>query len=154
MKIGVDLSFIRPDHTNGGTEACIINLIKGFINIGKIEEFIFFIHEDIYAEYKKMFPTVQFHVYKIGGNHKIRTLLFQTFCLKHLIKDLKIETIYFPTYTTGLRNNYGIPIIVNPHDLQFKFYPEYFSKIKLFYLNELYRSSLKKADKIIEETSK
>ena len=47
MRVAVDLSFIRPDHTNGGTESCIKNLMKGWINAGVIEQFLFFIHEDV-----------------------------------------------------------------------------------------------------------
>lgn len=41
MRVAVDLSFIRPDHTNGGTESCIKNLMKGWINAGVIEQFLF-----------------------------------------------------------------------------------------------------------------
>lgn len=149
MKIGVDLSFIKSDHTNGGTEACIINLMKGFEEIGKLDEFTFFIHEDIYIEYKRNFPNANFQTYKLGGSHKIRTMIFQTLCLKKFVQKHALDCIYFPTYTTGLRLNYGVPVIVNPHDIQFKYYPEYFSKLKRVYLDFLYRHSLSKADLIV-----
>ena len=38
---------------------------------------------------------------------------------------------------------------MNPHDIQFKFYPEYFSSLKRWYLDKGYAHSLSKADGII-----
>lgn len=149
MIIGVDLSFIRPDHTNGGTESCIKNLMSGWIEIGVIEDFIFFIHEEIYQDYKKRYPQCRYVRYQRRGSHKVRTTLFQTFELPCLIKKYHIDVLYYPTYTTGYYKSLAIPAVVNPHDIQFKFYPEYFSIIKRWYLDFGYSHSLKKADRII-----
>lgn len=149
MKIGVDLSFIRPDHTNGGTESCIKNLICGWINNGIIKDFIFFIHEDIYKEYVKLYPECNYIRYQCRGNHKVRTTYFQTVLLPRLIKKYNVEVLYYPTYTSGYYFRASIPVVVNPHDIQFKFFPEYFSWFKRFYLNLGYSHSLKNADLII-----
>lgn len=149
MKIGVDLSFIRPDHTNGGTESCIKNLICGWINIGRIKDFVFFIHEDIYEEYLNLYPECYFIRYHCGGSHKVRTTYFQTFLLPQLIKKYDVKVLYYPTYTSGYYFKINIPVVVNPHDIQFKFFPEYFSWFKRFYLNFGYSHSLKSADLII-----
>lgn len=149
MTVGVDLSFIRPDHTNGGTESCIKNLIRGWIINGKIKEFIFFIHEDIYKDYKLLFPECHFICYRLEGSHKIRTTWFQTFLLPQFIKKYHIDILYYPTYTSGYYLNMRIPVVVNPHDIQYKYYPEYFSFRKRWYLDFGYSHSLKKADRII-----
>lgn len=149
MKVAVDLSFIRSDHTNGGTESCIKNLINGWINNGVIKNFLFFIHEDIHLEYKKLYPECRFISYEYKGSHKIRTTWFQTFLLPGLLKTYKVDVLYYPTYTTGYYLNLKIPVIVNPHDIQFKFLPKNFSILKRWYLNFGYAHSLKKADKII-----
>ncbi|WP_097003394.1 glycosyltransferase family 4 protein [Lacrimispora amygdalina] len=149
MTVGVDLSFIRPDHTNGGTESCIKNLIRGWIINGKIKEFIFFVHEDIHKDYKMLFPECRFICYRMGGSHKVRTTWFQTFILPRLVKKYKIDVLYYPTYTSGYYRILGVPVVVNPHDIQYKFYPEYFSFLKRWYLNLGYSHSLKKADRII-----
>ncbi len=149
MKIAVDLSFIRPDHTNGGTESCIKNLIKGWSEAGVLEKFVFFIHEDIYQVYRELFPECQFIIYRLKGNHKLRTTWFQTWILPKWIKKYQINVLYYPTYTTGYYPKLSIPVVVNPHDVQFKFYPEYFHTWKRWYLNTGYRHSLKNADVII-----
>lgn len=149
MRIAVDLSFIRPDHTNGGTESCIKNLMKGWIQQGVISDFLFFIHEDILRDYESMFPECVFLSYRTRGNHKMRTIWFQSCILPFWIKKYDVNILYYPTYTTGYYLNLSIPVIVNPHDLQFKFYPEYFSLFKKMYLDIGYRHSLKRADTII-----
>jgi glycosyltransferase involved in cell wall biosynthesis len=149
MRIGVDLSFIRPDHTNGGTESCIKNLMDGWTINGKIKEFIFFIHEDIYKDYKKIFPECNFICYRLGGGHKIRTTWFQTFILPQLVKKYSIDVLYYPTYTSGYYFDINIPVVINPHDIQYKYYPEYFSLFKRWYLDFGYSHSLKRANRII-----
>jgi len=149
MTVGVDLSFIRPDHTNGGTESCMKNLIRGWIINGSIKDFIFFIHEDIHKDYRKLFPECHFICYRLGGSHKVRTTWFQTFILPQLVKKYKIDVLYYPTYTSGYYLAINIPVVINPHDIQYKFYPEYFPLLKHWYLDFGYSHSLKNADKII-----
>ncbi|WP_349671685.1 glycosyltransferase family 1 protein [Lacrimispora sp.] len=149
MTVAVDLSFIRPDHTNGGTESCIKNLTRGWIKNGVIKDFIFFIHEDIYDDYGMLFPECRFIQYQSKSSHKVRTTWFQTFELPHLIDQYKVDVLYYPTYTTGYYLKLKIPVIVNPHDIQFKFFPEYFSRLKRLYLDFGYSHSLKRANKII-----
>lgn len=153
MRIGIDLSFIRPDHKNGGTEAAIKNLIKGFEEIkasGEIaDEFIYFVHRDIYKDYHKIFPGLTYAVYDMKGPHALRTIIFQTCYLPKLAEEKKLELLYFPTFQTGLKNRWSIPLVVNPHDIQYKYYPEYFSPLKRIYFQLFYRNALKKSDKII-----
>lgn len=149
MIVGVDLSFIRPDHANGGTESCIKNLIAGWIRNGVIENFVFFIHEDIYEEYVASYPVCKFVRYAYKGSHKTRTTRFQTFLLPVLIDRYNVDVLYYPTYTTGYYRKINVPVVINPHDIQFKFYPEYFSSLKRLYLEMGYSHSLKKAHKIV-----
>ena len=153
MRIGIDLSFIRPDHKNGGTEAVIKNLIKGFEELkasGEIEdEFLYFIHRDIYRDYRKEFPKLNFRVYHSKGPHALRTVMFQTFWLPQLANEEKLDLLYFPTFQTGLYNKWSLPLVVNPHDIQYKYYPEYFSFPKRRYFQLFYKNALKKADRVI-----
>lgn len=152
MKIGIDLSFIRPDHKNGGTEAVIKNLIKGFEEVKKQEELpqmVYFVHRDIYKDYKKAFPNLCYRVYDAKQPHAIRTILFQTFRLPRLVKAENLDLLYFPTFQTGLKRRWKLPLIVNPHDIQYKYYPEYFSSFKRLYFQLFYGNALRKADRVI-----
>lgn len=153
MRIGIDLSFIRPDHKNGGTEAVMKNLIKGFEELkssGKItDDFIYFIHRDIYEDYHKDFPNLVYRIYDTKLPHALRMIKFQTFDLPKLSAKEKLDLLYFPTFQTGLGCGWKIPLVVNPHDIQYKYYPEYFRLLKRCYFQVFYGNSLKKADKVV-----
>ena len=152
MRMGIDLSFIRPDHKNGGTEAAIKNLIKGFEQIKEtddVTEIIYFIHRDIYKDYQQLFPSLTYHIYDLKGPHPVRTICFQTFYLKTLVQKEKLDLLYFPTFQTGLRKKWPVPLVVNPNDIQYKYYPEYFSGLKRRYFQLFYSNALKKADSLI-----
>ena len=154
MKIGIDLSFIRPDHKNGGTESALKNLIRGIESIRqqpkyKDLEFVFFIHQDIYEDYRLLFPDLNYRIYHTKGSHPVRMIWFQTFVLPGLVKKEHLDLMYFPTFQTGLKKKWNIPLIINPNDIQYKYYPEYFSKAKRIYYNIFYRNSLKKATVLI-----
>ncbi len=152
MKIGIDLTFIKADHKNGGTESVIKNLMKGISAMnaeGTLDDdIIFFIHESLYKEYKKMFPDLKFKPYRMPGKHAIRMILFQTLYLPKLAKKEQLDVLYFPTFQTGL-GKFDMPVVVSPHDIQFKYYPEYFSTGKRIYYQIFYKRALKRAKKLI-----
>lgn len=147
--IGIDLSFVRPDHKNGGTETYVKNLMHGFEELGVSGNIVYFIHKDIYEDYKKEFIKSKFIIYSGKGSHKIRMLLFQTFSIPKLVKNKKIKLVFEPTYTSGLRWKCNYPIVSNPEDLQFKFYPEYFNKIRWIYINLMTWLTFRKSDYVI-----
>lgn len=156
MRVGVDLSFIRPDHKNGGTEAVMKNLIKGLRELeedGCPLDMVYFIHRDIYEDYNKMFPFLKYRVYDSSLPHALRTIAFQTFRLHKLLREEKVDVLYFPTFQTGLRSKWEIPLVVNPHDIQYKYYPEYFSRFKRIYFQVFYKNALKKANRIVAISS-
>lgn len=154
MKIGIDMTFIRPDHKNGGTESALKNLIKG-IEAVRAEapyqdmEFLYFIYKDVYPEYKKQFSNLQYCVYDMKGSHAFRMVFFQSFILPGLVKKKQLDLLYFPTFQTGLKLKWPVKLVVNPHDIQFRYYPEYFSKLKRIYYYIFYGLALKKADAVI-----
>lgn len=152
MRIGIDLSFIRPDHKNGGTEAVMKNLIKGFEELdanGLKTDIVYFIHRDIFKDYAEMFPNLNYKVYDSKLPHALRTVVFQTFRLHRLLVEERVDVLYFPTFQTGLRRRFKIPVVVNPHDIQYKYYPEYFSRFKRMYFQMFYGNALKKSDSIV-----
>ncbi|MBQ8189522.1 MAG: glycosyltransferase family 4 protein [Lachnospiraceae bacterium] len=152
MRIGIDLSFIRPDHKNGGTEAVMKNLIRGFEELkadGQEMDMVYFVHRDIYKDYVVMFPHLKYKVYDSKLPHALRTIVFQTFRLHRLLQEEGIDVLYFPTFQTGLRTQWKIPLVVNPHDIQYKYYPEYFSRLKRIYFQIFYGNALKKATSIV-----
>ncbi len=147
--IGIDLSFVRPDHKNGGTETFIKNLMHGFERIGVSNQIRYFIHEDVYEEYKREYKKSKFIVYKIKGNHKFRMLYFQTFCLSRLVNKYQIKLVYEPSYASGLRIKTKYKVASNPEDLQHKFYPQYFGKLQRLYINTMVWLTFKKSNKVI-----
>lgn len=157
-KIGIDLSFIRPDHKNGGVEAYIRNLMSGFEEIGVSGELLYFIHKDIYEQYRKDFAKSSFCVFRTRGGHKAGMLLFQTFGIPKLVRRYHLKTIFFPSYTSGFASLSGCRVIVNPHDLQHVYCPENFSMMQRIYRKLTYGISFQKCScaiaisKYVEET--
>lgn len=149
MKIGIDLTFIRPDHKNGGTESSLKNLMKGLLAERKIHDYLFLIHKDLYEDYRKLFPEAEFYVYQMKGKHPVRMILFQTFYLTRIIKEQHIDLMYFPTFQSGLLRKFKVPVVVNTNDIQYKYYPEYFSFLKRKYYDLFYKRAMQKADAIV-----
>lgn len=147
--IGIDLSFVRPDHKNGGTETFMKNLMHGFENIGVSDRIVYFIHEDIYKDYSEEFKNSHFLGNTTKGNHKFRMLYFQTFALPRMVKKYQIELVYEPSYVSGLRTKTKYKVVSNPEDLQHKFYPQNFGKLQRLYINLMVWLTFKKSCKVI-----
>lgn len=148
MKVGIDLSFIRADH-NGGTEVVARNLLKGFGLIGKSKNIVIFISKELVGSIKKIMPEAEFVSYSLPGNHKVRTLLYQSLFLPRLARSKKLDLLFFPSYSSGLFNHFDMPVVVNPHDIQFKFYPSNFSLLKIKLMDLFYSNSFRKASGIV-----
>ncbi len=155
MRVGIDLSFVKANHKNGGTEAQVKNIIKGIVSLRETGEtpedfsLVCFIHRELYDEYRAYFPEVEFCVYDMPGGHAARTIRFQTTALAKLLKENNVDLLYFPTFQTGLKRHWDLPVTVNPNDIQFKYYPEYFSTAKRAYYQLFYTNALVKADRIV-----
>lgn len=137
-KIGIDLSFIRPDHKNGGVETYIRNLMAGFEKTGASREIVYFIHRDVCREYRKEFAGSSFCVHRTGGGHKAGMLLFQTFGIPALAGKYRLAAVFFPSYASGLWPFGSCRIIVNPHDLQHVYCPGNFSALQRIYRKLVY----------------
>lgn len=148
-QIGIDLSFVRMDHKNGGIESYVRNLMSGFEEIGVSEEILYFIRDEIYEEYRKCFVRSHFFVYRARGGHKAGMLSFQTFGIPKLVRRFRIPIVFFPSHTSGLGMIRGCRVIVNPHDLQHKYFPEYFSLMQKIYRNLTYGISFFKCSRVI-----
>ncbi len=144
FEIGIDLSFIRPDHKNGGTESYIRNLMSGFEEIGVSGNIVYFIRRDIYKEYKKDFPKSSFIVYQTRGRHKSGMLLFQTLGIPRLASRYHLLTVFFPAYASGFLPYRNCRAVVNPHDLQHEYCLDNFSIIQRIYRRLIYGLSLLK----------
>lgn len=133
--IGIDLSFVRPDHKNGGIETYIKNLMHGFEELNYSDEILYFVHEDTFKEYQLEFSRSHFQVYKSILSHKLRMLIFQTLTIPRIVKKYGIKVIFEPTYTSGFLPFSTYTIISNPHDLQHKYYPKNFTWLRRLYIN-------------------
>lgn len=57
--------------------------------------------------------------------------------------------MFFPTYIRAINSIRNVKVISNIHDLQFKHYPNYFSRTQRLVFNLFYPISLKKSDRLI-----
>lgn len=135
MRIGVEAFFLKPSH-GGGKEQVLFNLLKGFQHIGRASTIHVFAYDYSADILKELIPDAEFTFvpYKnIFGYKTLNDSFLKTFRLKGLVKQHKIDVLFFPHYNTGLRK-FKIPSVVLPHDIQTVSNPAQFSlKARMIY---------------------
>lgn len=149
MKIGIDVLFLRPGKV-GGTESYIKNLIKGLSLLENNNHYYYIFASknilDIFNINNRNFEIVNCN---INNSFRLRRLVYQNLFLPKLIREKKIDLMFFPTYTRFITRIRRVKTISNIHDLQYKHFPKYFSFAKKLAFNIFYPISVKKSDYLI-----
>ena len=148
MKIGIDALFLRPQQV-GGTESYLRNLLKGFSLFDRENEYFIFTSTNNYSTFE--FNTSNFHLIKcdVDNSNRVKRLYYQNVHLPKQIKKIRLDLMFFPTYTRCLDNLDGLKVVSNIHDLQYKHFPKYFSFSKKVIFKIFYPMSIKKSDYLI-----
>ena len=155
MKIGLYADIKVADA--GGIQQYIEKL---FIELQKKDDQIFVVtNEDFYQDFFVAFKdkkNIEFHIVsnkqklfsKIFLNHKVNKItdfILSGLCLnkiffpnlntKYIVEKASLDLIHFPIQYIPL-GKWNIPVFITLHDLQDKYYPEYFSQKDLIYRNK------------------
>ena len=148
MKIGIDALFLRFEKV-GGTESYLKNLLKGFSHINEFNEYYVFVSKNYYNRFNLASNKINFIKCNINNSNRVKRILYQNIILPIKIKKINPDIMFFPTYTRCINILDGISVISNVHDLQYKYYPEYFSFSKILLFKFFYSLSIKKSDHLI-----
>lgn len=134
----ISLLFIIPSKV-GGAENYIYNLIDAFNN-KKLLKFTLLVDFDYYDFYRERFPNNKIVTHKIFFHRRLDELL-----IFFLNREIKNYNLYFsPNYITPILPFYcKTKIFTTIHDIQFKFFPEYFNFLKKIWLEYNIKRTLK-----------
>ena len=140
----ISLLFIIPSKV-GGAENYIYNLIDGFNNEGKTN-FTLLVDLKYIDHFKKRFPNNNIISHKIIFQRRVDELLI--FFLNKKLKSFK--SYFSPNYITPFIPLWKkVKVFTTIHDIQFKFFPEYFNLLKRIWLNFNISRTLKRSYKTI-----
>ncbi len=148
IRIGIDGLYIIPGEI-AGTGSYLMNLIKGLESVDNENEYFIFATKSNYKSFnisKKNFKIV---ICDFDNTIRFNRVLFTSTKLPKIIKNNKIDVMFFPTYVRSIQNIKGVKIISNVHDIQYKHFKENFSFSKRVLFSFTYPLSFKKSDKNI-----
>lgn len=133
----------------GGTESYLRNLLKGIQNINDNNEYYLFVSKNNFKKFKSVYENFNIIECNINNSNRVKRILYQNLILPNKIKKINPDIMFFPTYTRCMNKLNGIKVISNIHDLQYKYYPEYFNLAKRLIFNIFYPRSIKKSNYLI-----
>lgn len=150
MRIGIDLTWLKPQ-VSGGIESFAHNLLKGFIQVNTNHEFILFLSKDNanFFTYINNVPNFSSYICSCTSYKVLQRIIWQNLYFNRILKKQKIEICFTPFYNKPLRKSKYSKTVTVIHDLQALHYPEYFSKIKYYWLKFAWKKTLITSDEII-----
>lgn len=152
MKIGIDLLWVRVGKC-GGTESFIRNLLSGFAEYDKENEYVLFAAKDnaeSFEKYEKDSKNMRIVKCPTKSESRVGRILWENLHLDNVAKREDVDLMYIPVYSMPRRRKKNnIPYVVTIHDLQGWHYPEYFSKTRLAFLKKEWKYATDNAEIIV-----
>jgi len=148
VRIGFDLSFIRPGKT-GGIEFFTRGLLSGFQELGfgiSDPQLVLFLSEnnaDAFSE----FPFPQ-KVLPFENSNHMKTILWDWFFMEKEIRSSGVQLMFVPAPVYPLRKS-QVPKIMVIHDTRFLSLPDTFSLFQKAKRRIAYKAALKRASLVI-----
>lgn len=150
MRIGIDLLWVRVGIC-GGTESFIRNLMDGFGQYDRINEYVLFTAEDnhdSFASYES-YPNMSRHQCMVKCANQPGRILWENLHLDKEGKKQGIDLMFIPVYSMPMKHGSSIPYVSVIHDLQALHYPQYFSLVKRLFLRYTWKNTCRTADRVI-----
>ena len=140
MRIGIDLLWVRPGKC-GGTESFIRNLMHGFAQYDKEDQYILFVAKDNTDSFQayKQYPNMRLKVCPVQCAGQPKRILWENLHLDKYAARESVEVMFIPVYSKPSSRGSKIPYVSVIHDLQALHYPQYFSMIKRIFLKRSWR---------------
>lgn len=153
MKIGIDLTWLKPQKS-GGVEAYIKNLIGGFIKLEDENEYVLFLAKDNASDLQNLFNDKRINsvVCNTKAFNVKEHLLWQNLCQYRILKKHNINFCFFPVYEMPIYKSKKIKNVTTIHDIQAYHYPEYFSKLENIWFRLGWRTAILNSNRIVAIT--
>lgn len=150
MRIGIDLLWVRPGIC-GGTESFIRNLLEGFKEFDRENEYFLFAARDNESTFRHYEENghMSVHVCNVNCNSQPRRILWENIFLDRTARREGIDVMYIPVYSMPRTHGSGIPYVCTIHDVQALHYPQYFSPVKRLFLKQAWHYACRKAGRVV-----
>lgn len=147
MRIGIDLLWVKPG-MSGGTESYTRNLLYGFGELDKENEYVLFVAKDnvdSFTDYKK-YDNMQQVVCNVKCYSPLKRYFWENLHMDNYARKAKVDVMFIPVYSKPFTYGSGIPYVTAIADLQAMHYPQYFSKIMYLYMRFIWKYTCSTAD--------
>lgn len=150
MRIGIDLLWVRVGIC-GGTESYIRNLLDGFAEYDKQNEYVLFAAKDHVRSFAKYAdkPHMRLQACRVESRNRIRRIFWENAFLDAAAARCRIDVMLIPVYSKPAAHVSGIPYISVIHDFQALHYPEYFSPAKRCFLNASWKRTVRTSARLV-----
>ncbi|MGH4052325.1 MAG: glycosyltransferase family 4 protein [Clostridium sp.] len=148
IRIGIDGLYIIPGEI-AGTGSYLMNLIKGLQSVDNENEYFIFATKSNCESFNINNKNFKIVICDLDNTIRFNRVLYTSTKLPNIIKDNKLDVMFFPTYVRCIQNLKEIKTISNVHDIQYKHFKENFSFSKRVLFSFTYPLSFKKSDKNI-----
>jgi len=153
MRIGINTLFMLPGKV-GGTETYVRGLVYGLSQVDKKNEYVLFTRDEnhhIFEYNSEQFSKI---LCPVPAKDRLTRVAYEQLFLHRLVVKHGIDVLHSPGYVSPVVGKFGK--VVTIHDMQYVYYPGYFSKTKLLYWKYLLPLSATKSDVIltVSENSK
>lgn len=151
MRIGIDLLWVKHKKS-GGIESYIRNLLDGLkTNSNDSYKFILFLAKDNEHTFEKYFKDKHFEkvVCNVNSSNVLYRILWENLFLNKNAKNYKVDLMFIPVYSKPFLFRNSVPYVTVIHDLQALHYPQYFSKLKYYWLKYAWKKSAQTSTKIV-----
>lgn len=153
MRIGINTLFMLPGKV-GGTETYVRGLIHGLSQVDKKNEYILFTHNENHHTFEYNSGQFSKILCPIPAKNRLARVAYEQLFLPRVVTKYRIDVLHSPGYVSPVVGKFGK--VVTIHDMQYIYYPGYFSKTKLLYWKHLLPLSARRSDVIltVSENSK
>ncbi len=150
MRIGIDLLWVRVGIC-GGTESNVRNLLDGFAEYDRENEYVLFVAKDnkySFTKYEKCKHMTLKECDMLCASPAKR-IVWENLYLDREARKEKVDVMFIPVYSKPVTYGSGIPYISVIHDLQALHYPEYFSLKRRMFLKMIWWYACKSSKRVI-----
>lgn len=140
----------------GGTESFIRNLLDGFWQYDRVNEYVLFVsrdNEESFRGYERVGGgDLRLCVCPVDSASQPRRILWENLCLARWARHRQVDIMFIPVYSMPWTWGSRIPYVCVIHDLQAMHYPQYFSLPRRMFLRYEWGHACRRGHRILTDS--